>query len=57
MVMLDDLYDNSDGGDISVARYILLIKEKSMDTLQKIIIFVTVAFVVGGLGWFIFLAH
>jgi hypothetical protein len=32
-------------------------KEKNMDALQKIIIFVAVALVVSGLIWFIFIAH
>lgn len=32
-------------------------KEKSMDVLQKIIIFGAVILVVSGLVWFIFLAH
>jgi len=32
-------------------------KEKNMEILQKIIIFFAVALVVGGLIWFIFIAH
>jgi len=28
-----------------------------MEILQKLIIFAAVTFVVGGVGWFIFLAH
>jgi len=32
-------------------------KEKNMDVLQKIVIIVAVVSVVGGLIWFIFIAH
>jgi len=28
-----------------------------MDILQKLIIFIALTFVVGGVGWFIFIAH
>jgi hypothetical protein len=32
-------------------------QEKIMDTLQKLIIFAAVTFVVGGISWFVFMSH
>jgi hypothetical protein len=54
MVMADNLYDNQISGSFSRRTHD---KEENMDILQKIIISAAVIFVVGGVIWFIFIAH
>ena len=57
MVIAADLYDNLDCGAYLIALFNHSDQEKIMEILQKLIIFAAVTFVVGGIGWFIFLSH
>ena len=56
MVIADNLYDNSGRGH-GCRRTSQSDQESIMEILQKVIIFAAIVFVIGGVGWFIFLAH
>ena len=57
VVIAADLYDNLNCCAYLVALFNQSVQEKIMEILQKLIIFAAVTFVVGGIGWFIFLSH